>query len=98
MGDHAPTDGELDRLRGSTVLYDLHETNPNNALVGGETDPAAPSSIAAVGMALAALAVLAELGRFFRPFPAKVGRWRLRFLHDLPEPTLARCGHLDEWH
>ena len=49
MGDDLPTDEELDRLQWTTVLYYLHETNPDNGLVRDKTDPAAPCSIAAVG-------------------------------------------------
>jgi hypothetical protein len=30
MGDDRPTDEEPDRLQWTTVLYDLHETNPDN--------------------------------------------------------------------
>ena len=33
MGDDRPTDQELDRLQWTTVLYYLHETNPDNGLV-----------------------------------------------------------------
>jgi hypothetical protein len=62
--------------------YDLHETNPDNGLVRDKTDPAAPCSIAAVGMVLATLPVVIERGVLFRPFAAKIARKRLRFLHD----------------
>src|SRR6516225_7659463 len=85
MGDDLPTDQELGRLQWTTVLYDLHETNPDNGLVRDKTDPTAPSSIAAVGLALAALPVIAERGVISRPFAAKIARRRLRFLHDLPQ-------------
>jgi hypothetical protein len=44
-----PTDNELARLQRTTVLYYLHETNPDNGLVRDKTDPDAPCSIAAVG-------------------------------------------------
>ena len=50
--DRLPTDKELARLQRTTVLYYLHETNPDNGLVRDKTDPAAPCSIAAVGLAL----------------------------------------------
>ena len=53
MGDDRPTDEVLDRLQWTTVLYYLHETNPDNGLVRDKTDPEAPCSIAAVGLALA---------------------------------------------
>lgn len=61
MADHPPTDQlhrlptdeDLGRLKWSTVLYYLHETNPDNGLDLDKTDPAAPCSIGAVGLALA---------------------------------------------
>ena len=37
-----PTDKELSRLQRTTVLYYLHETNPDNGLVRDKTDPDAP--------------------------------------------------------
>ena len=51
--DRMPTDEDLSRLQWTTVLYYLHETNPDNGLVRDKTDPLAPCSIAAVGLALA---------------------------------------------
>src|SRR5580693_6480288 len=83
--DRTPTDQDLGRLQWTTVLYYLHETNPDNGLVRDKTDPAAPSSIAAVGLALASVPVIVERGVLFRPFAAKLARRRLRFLHDLPQ-------------
>src|SRR5262249_7864989 len=85
MADDLPTDHELDRLQWTTVLYYLHETNPDNGLVRDKTDPAVPSSIAAVGMPLATRPVVIERGVLYRPFAAKLARRRLRFLHDLPQ-------------
>src|SRR5436305_2357844 len=83
--DRLPTDEDLLRLQRTTVLYYLHETNPDNGLVRDKTDPAAPCSIAAVGMALATLPVIIERGVLFRPFAARMARRRLRFLHELPQ-------------
>jgi hypothetical protein len=83
--DRLPTDLDLDRLQWTTVLYDLHETNPDNGLVRDKTDPAAPCSIAAMGMAFATLPVVIERGVLFRPFAAKMARRRLQFLHQLPQ-------------
>lgn len=57
-----PTDEDFDRLQWSTILYDLHETNPENGLVRDKTDQAAPSSISAVGMAMATLPLVVERG------------------------------------
>ena len=85
MTDELATDEELNRLQWTTVLYYLHETNPDNGLVRDKTDPATPSSIAADGLALASLPVTVERGVLFRPFAAKVARKRLQFLHDLPQ-------------
>jgi hypothetical protein len=80
-----PTDEDLLRLQRTTVLYYLHETNPDNGLVRDKTDPAAPSSIAAVGLALATIPVIVERGVVIRKFAAKIARRRLRSLLDLPQ-------------
>jgi len=83
----APTLGDTDLglLQLSTVLYYLHETNPDNGLVRDKTDPAAPVSIAAVGMALATIPVVVERGVLYREFAAKITLKRLRFLLDAPQ-------------
>ena len=80
-----PTDQELLRLQRTTVLYYLHETNPDNGLVRDKTDPAAPCSIAAVGLALATIPAIVERGVIIRKFAAKIVRRRLRSLIDLPQ-------------
>ncbi len=80
-----PKNEDLERLQWTTILYYLHETNPDNGLVRDKTDPAAPCSIAAVGMSLATLPVAVERGVFFRPFAAKMARRKLLYLHDLPQ-------------
>src|ERR1700692_2959815 len=83
--DSLPTDEDLVRMQRTTLLYYLHETNPDNGLVRDKTDPTAPCSIAAVGLALATLPVLVEQGVLFRPFAAKRARQKLRFLYQLPQ-------------
>src|SRR5947199_10128915 len=83
--DDDPTGEELLRLQWTTVLYYLHETNPDNGLVRDKTDLAAPCSIAAVGLALANLPVIVAHEVVCRPFAAKLARRRLRYLHDLPQ-------------
>ena len=80
-----PSDRELGLLQFSTVLYYLHETNPDNGLVRDKTDPTAPVSIAAVGMALATIPVVVERGVLFRDFAAKITLKRLRFLLACPQ-------------
>jgi hypothetical protein len=83
--DRPLTETDLGLLQFSTVLYYLHETNPDNGLVRDKTDPGAPSSIAAIGMALAAIPVIVERGVLFRDFAAKIARRRLRQLVELPQ-------------
>jgi hypothetical protein len=79
------TDDELGRLQWTTVLYYLHETNPDNGLVRDKTNPDAPCSIAAVGLALATFPVIVERGVIIRKFAAKMVRRRLGSLLDLPQ-------------
>ena len=83
--DRLPTDKELARLQRTTVLYYLHETNPDNGLVRDKTDPDAPCSIAAVGLALATIPAVVERGVLIRKFAAKAARRRLRSLMNLPQ-------------
>jgi hypothetical protein len=92
--DRAPTDQDLGRLQWTTALYYLHETNPDNGLVRDKTEPAAPCSIAAVGLALATIPVIVERGVVIRRFAAKIARRRLRNLLDLPQgPEPDAAGH-----
>ena len=89
-----PTDQDLTRLQRTTVLYYLHETNPDNGLVRDKTHPDIPCSIAAVGMALATIPVVVERGVVIRKFAAKIARRRLRSLLDLPQgPDPGAAGH-----
>src|ERR1700741_4401904 len=83
------TDREWNLLQLSTVLYYLHESNPDNGLVRDKTDPTAPVSIATCGMALATIPVIVERGVLYRDFAAKITRRRLRYLFECkqsPEP------------
>src|SRR4029453_12678636 len=83
--DRLPTDQELARLQWTTVLYYLHETNPDNGLVRDKTEPAAPCSIAAVGLALATTPATVERGVTVRKFAAKIARRGLRSLSHPPQ-------------
>ena len=74
------TEDELERLQFMTLLYYLRVTNPDNGLVRDNTNPAAPSSIAALGIAMATTPVIVERDFVTRPNAAKVTRRRLRFL------------------
>ena len=92
--DRLPTDKELARLQRTTVLYYLHETNPDNGLVRDKTDLSAPCSIAAVGLALATIPAAIERGVLIRKFAAKIARRRLRSLMNLPQgPGPDTAGH-----
>ncbi|WP_165228415.1 glucoamylase family protein, partial [Aquisphaera insulae] len=79
------TDGELDRLQLSTLMYYIRETNPDNGMVRDKTEPGAPVSIAAVGMALATIPVVVERNVVIREFAVKLARRRLKFLLDCPQ-------------
>ena len=73
------------RLQFTTLLYYLHETNPDNGLVRDKTEPDAPASIAAIGMALATIPVIVERGVVIREFAAKIARKRLQYLMECPQ-------------
>ena len=83
--DRLPTDQDFGRLQLTTLFYYLHETNPDNWLVRDKTEPTAPVSIAAVGMALATVPVNVERGVIIREFAAKITRRRLRYLLECPQ-------------
>jgi len=83
------TDEELGRLQLTTLQYYLHESNPVNGLIRDKTDSKAPSSVAAVGLALANIPVCVERGVISREFAPEVVLKRLRFFRDSkqgPEP------------
>ena len=73
------------RLQWTTLLYYLHETNPDNGLVRDKTDPRPRPASPRSGMALATVPVLVERGVLIREFAAKIARKRLRFLRDSPQ-------------
>jgi hypothetical protein len=79
-----PTDDDLARLQWTTLEYYLKESNPLNGLIRDKTDPAAPASIAAVGMALATIPILVERGIIHRDLGATLALKRLRFFHTSP--------------
>src|SRR6478672_5750808 len=103
MADALGADNNVEQLLGerqlallqlSTLLYYLHETNPDNGLVRDKTDPNAPVSIAAVGMALATIPVVVERGVLYRDFAAKITVKRLRYLLACPHgPGPDTAGH-----
>src|SRR5262245_36736298 len=82
--DRLPTDDDLARLQWTTLDYYLKESNPLNGLIRDKTDPGAPASIAAVGMALSTIPILVERGVIHRELGALVALKRLRFFHTSP--------------
>ena len=89
-----PTDEDLGALQWTTVEYYLKETNPANGLVRDKTEPNAPASIAAIGMALATYPVAVEREVLPRELLAKLALKKLRFFRDShqgPEPDAT--GH-----
>jgi hypothetical protein len=92
--DVRPNEAEMDWLQWTTLLYYIHETNPVNGLVRDKTDPAAPSSIAAVGMNLATFPILVERGIIPRDFSAMMVLRKLRFFaQSLQGPEPYATGH-----
>jgi hypothetical protein len=91
---HQLTREDLARLQFTTLLYYIHESNPDNGLVRDKTESTAPVSIAACGMALASIPVLVERGVICREFAAKIARRRLKVLLELPQgPDADASGH-----
>jgi hypothetical protein len=84
MTDTAPSDQDLESLQVTTVRYYLHESNPANGLVRDKTAPGIPSSIAAVGLALATIPVIIERGVIDREFAPDLVLKRLRFFAESP--------------
>ena len=78
-------DDILDKLQRDTFDYFLKETNPRNGLVPDSTRKGAPSSITAVGLALAAYAAGAERKFITRADAIKRVLATLRFFWDSPQ-------------
>ena len=79
----------LDRLQRDAFAYFVNEVNPVNGLVKDCTRPGFPSTIAAVGLALAAYPVGVERGLLTRADARARARATLRFFwnsHQGPEP------------
>ena len=79
------TDEDLARLQMTTLEYYLHEANPANGLIRDKTDPSAPCSIAAVGLALSAIPVLVERGVLAREFAPELALRKLQFFQNSPQ-------------
>lgn len=85
MSRKALGDDMLDGLQRDTFRYFLDETNPRNGLVPDSTRKGSPSSIAAVGFALAAYAVGVERNVITRAEAIERTLTTLRFFWDSPQ-------------
>jgi hypothetical protein len=84
----------LATLQRDSFGYFLRETNPANGLVPDNTRPGVPSSIAAVGLGLAAHVVAVERGYLARDEAVRRVLTTLRFFRDSPHgPERDATGH-----
>ena len=72
----------LEELQRDTFNYFVHEVNSDNGLVIDKTQPGAPASIAAVGLALSAYPVGVERGFITREKAIQKTLATLRFFHN----------------
>lgn len=72
----------LDALQREAFSYFVHEANPRNGLIADKTQPGAPASIAAVGLALSCYPVGVERGFMTRSDAIDRVLSTLRFFHD----------------
>jgi hypothetical protein len=82
---------ELDALQAETIDYYVHEVNHTSGLVRDKTDPTAPASIAAVGLALATAPTVVERGIREREHAASWVLRTLRFFAGSPQGTEANA-------
>jgi hypothetical protein len=85
MSSRTPSDDALEKLQRATLDYFLKEANPRNGLVPDSTRDGAASSIAAVGLALAAYVVAAERKFITRADAMQRVLTTLRFFRDSPQ-------------
>jgi hypothetical protein len=77
----------LEDLQRATFNYFIHESNPLNGLVVDKTQPGAPASIAAVGLALSSYPVGVERGFITRDDAIQRTLATLRFFHQSVQST-----------
>lgn len=74
----------LNQLQREAFAYFLEQTNPDNGLVADSTRAGFPSSIAAVGLALAAYPLGVERGFMTRAAAVQITLTTLRFFWNSP--------------
>ena len=83
--DRVPiTEEELNALQSTTLEYYIREENYGNGLIADKTQAGSPASIAAVGMALATLPLVAERAHLPRELMAERVLNKLRFFWRSP--------------
>ncbi len=87
MADPPIGAAELEKLQRETFSYFLKEANPSNGLIADKTQPGAPSSIAAVGLALSAYPVGVTRGFMSRAEAVQRTLTTLRFFDASPQGT-----------
>jgi hypothetical protein len=80
---------ELEKLQRETFGYFLKEANPSNGLIADKTQPGAPASIAAVGLALSSYPVGVERGFMDRSDAVQRTLTTLRFFDASAQGTQA---------
>ena len=85
MGTVTCSEEELNALQWTTLEYYIREVNYRNGLIADRTQPGSPASIAAVGMSLAAIPMLAARQLVPRLLLAKRVLNRLRFFATSPQ-------------
>lgn len=78
------TEEELNALQWTTLEYYIREENYGNGLIADKTQAGSPASIAAVGMALATLPIVAERAHLPRELIAERALNKLRFFWRSP--------------
>ncbi len=94
MTNDCCNEDELNGLQWASLEYYIRELNYRNGLIADRTQPGAPASIAAVGMAMATLPILAVREHLPRHLLARRLLSRLRFLWHSPHgPEPDATGH-----
>lgn len=84
----SPSDiDDLDTLQRETFSYVFKESNPRNGLIADKTQPGAPASIAAVGLALTSYPVGVERGFMSRKDAVQRTLSTLRFFEASEQST-----------
>ena len=87
MNDAQARSKLLDALQRDTFSYFVHEANPLNGLIIDKTQPGAPASIAATGLALSSYPVGVERGFMTRAAAIERTLATLRFFHKSVQST-----------